>query len=156
VIDHNHGYCAYIHTASGVITIRLLADAAPTSVNNFVYLAEHGFYDGLTIDRTCPNPQDSSCPAGAQFVESSTRSGTTAQYVLPHERVQGDYLLGSVLMDGNTTSDDPVRFLIATRDDRSLPKIYNLFGQVTGGIVEAAHLKKGDVIDWIDVRATTA
>src|SRR5438309_7897901 len=26
--------------------------------------------DGLTIDRTCPNPQDSSCPAGAQFVES--------------------------------------------------------------------------------------
>ena len=35
----------------GKIKVELLPETAPVSVNNFMYLAEKGFYDGLTFHR---------------------------------------------------------------------------------------------------------
>ncbi len=38
----------------GVMLIELFYDAAPNTVKNFIYLAEKGFYDGLTFHRVIP------------------------------------------------------------------------------------------------------
>jgi cyclophilin family peptidyl-prolyl cis-trans isomerase len=44
-------YTATIDTSEGTMVVALDAAAAPTSVNNFVFLAKHKFYDGLTFHR---------------------------------------------------------------------------------------------------------
>ncbi|MHB8625567.1 MAG: peptidylprolyl isomerase [Aggregatilineales bacterium] len=51
VIDSHKKYTAIFHTARGDIRVALFADRAPVTVNNFVFLAREGFYDGTTFHR---------------------------------------------------------------------------------------------------------
>ena len=55
MIDPSASYTATINTNMGVIVIDLLAASAPKTVNNFVFLAEDGFYDGLIFHRVIEN-----------------------------------------------------------------------------------------------------
>lgn len=50
-IDPKKHYTAVFHTSRGAITVTLFADKAPITVNNFVFLAREGFYDGTTFHR---------------------------------------------------------------------------------------------------------
>jgi cyclophilin family peptidyl-prolyl cis-trans isomerase len=50
-IDTSKEYEACIRTENGNIRLRLFAEQAPLTVNNFVFLAEQGFYDGTTFHR---------------------------------------------------------------------------------------------------------
>ena len=51
VIDPAKRYTATIHTDLGDVAVQLFADKAPATVNNFVFLAREGFYDGVTFHR---------------------------------------------------------------------------------------------------------
>jgi len=51
VIDPSKRYVATIATDGGDIVIELFADKAPVTVNNFVFLARDGYYDGVTFHR---------------------------------------------------------------------------------------------------------
>jgi cyclophilin family peptidyl-prolyl cis-trans isomerase len=53
-IDPAKRYTATIATDSGDIVVELFADKAPQTVNNFVFLAREGFYDGVTFHRVIP------------------------------------------------------------------------------------------------------
>ncbi|MGB1286049.1 MAG: peptidylprolyl isomerase [Aggregatilineales bacterium] len=55
VIDPSKSYVAEITTDKGVIHIDLFADRAPQTVNNFVFLARDGFYNGLIFHRVISN-----------------------------------------------------------------------------------------------------
>lgn len=55
VIDPKKKYTARFDTSKGVIEVELFADRAPLTVNNFVFLARDGFYDGLTFHRVIEN-----------------------------------------------------------------------------------------------------
>jgi len=50
-IDTARKYTAVIKTDKGDIRLELFASEAPHAVNNFVFLARDGFYDGLTFFR---------------------------------------------------------------------------------------------------------
>jgi peptidyl-prolyl cis-trans isomerase B (cyclophilin B) len=50
-IDPSKKYIAQIQTNKGLIEIELFADKAPITVNNFVFLAKDGFYDGIVFHR---------------------------------------------------------------------------------------------------------
>jgi cyclophilin family peptidyl-prolyl cis-trans isomerase len=50
-LDTSHSYKATFKTAKGDITLELAADKAPVTVNNFVFLAREGFYDGTVFHR---------------------------------------------------------------------------------------------------------
>jgi cyclophilin family peptidyl-prolyl cis-trans isomerase len=54
-IDPNLTYSATIKTAGGDIVLRLYADKAPNTVNNFVFLARDGYYDGVIFHRVIEN-----------------------------------------------------------------------------------------------------
>src|SRR5579864_7658124 len=54
VIDPTHTYCAFLTTAHGVIVIELYAKSAPKHVNSFVFLANQGYFDGITWHRVIP------------------------------------------------------------------------------------------------------
>lgn len=50
-IDPSKKYTATIKTNKGDIELVLFADEAPVTVNNFVFLARDGYYDGITFHR---------------------------------------------------------------------------------------------------------
>ncbi len=54
-LDPKKDYFAILHTARGPIRVRLYAQEAPITVNNFVFLARQGFYDGTTFHRVINN-----------------------------------------------------------------------------------------------------
>jgi cyclophilin family peptidyl-prolyl cis-trans isomerase/protein-disulfide isomerase len=54
-IDKNKQYTATIKTDQGDILVKLFADKAPLAVNNFVFLAKNGWYDGVTFHRVLPD-----------------------------------------------------------------------------------------------------
>jgi peptidylprolyl isomerase len=51
VVDVTHTYCAIIKTEKGRIVAELFPQAAPKNTNSFVFLAQQGFYDGVTFHR---------------------------------------------------------------------------------------------------------
>ncbi|HET6713722.1 MAG TPA: peptidylprolyl isomerase [Actinomycetota bacterium] len=50
-IDERATYTARVATSCGMFDVELRPDIAPEAVNSFVFLAERGFYDGLTFHR---------------------------------------------------------------------------------------------------------
>lgn len=54
-IDPQKPYRAIIETSRGAIELELYAQFAPKTVNNFVFLARQGFYDGLKFHRVISN-----------------------------------------------------------------------------------------------------
>jgi cyclophilin family peptidyl-prolyl cis-trans isomerase len=53
-VDPSKQYIATLHTEKGDIVMELFADKAPLAVNSFVFLAEHGWFDGVTFHRVIP------------------------------------------------------------------------------------------------------
>lgn len=54
-IDPQKKYTATLHTEKGNLVLELFADKAPRTVNNFVFLAREGFYDGVIFHRVIAN-----------------------------------------------------------------------------------------------------
>jgi cyclophilin family peptidyl-prolyl cis-trans isomerase len=53
-LDTAKSYEAVLHTEKGDVRLELHDDLAPMTVNNFVFLAREGFYDGVTFHRVIP------------------------------------------------------------------------------------------------------
>lgn len=54
-LDQSADYHATFHTEKGEIKARLFAGEAPATVNNFVFLARDGYFDGTTFHRVIKN-----------------------------------------------------------------------------------------------------
>ena len=50
-IDSTTSYSATLQTENGDIILQLFATESPLTVNNFVFLARQGYYDGVTFHR---------------------------------------------------------------------------------------------------------
>jgi cyclophilin family peptidyl-prolyl cis-trans isomerase len=149
VIDPHARYLATLSTTRGDIEIAMEASRAPKTVNNFVFLAGEGFYDGLTFHRVVDGfVIQGGCPEG------SGRGGPG--YRFEDEPVQGDYIAGSVAMANSGPNTNGSQFFISTADNRrSLTKSYNLFGQVVKGMEVLGQIRVGDVISKVSVRPET-
>jgi len=116
----------------GVITVALDHDAAPITVDNFVKLAEEGFYDGLTFHRIMKGfMMQGGDPEGTGFGGSSeTIKGEFAvngwDNPLSHTR-------GCISMARNSVSYDSAssQFFIMHQDYTGLDGQYAAFGYVT-------------------------
>ena len=67
-IDATKTYMAHFTTSRGEFAIQLFAKEAPITVNNFVFLARDGFYDGLHFHRVIKSPPfmvQGGCPEGS-------------------------------------------------------------------------------------------
>jgi cyclophilin family peptidyl-prolyl cis-trans isomerase len=54
-IDSKKQYKAHMETDKGTMVIELFADKTPMTVNNFVFLAREGYYDGVIFHRVIDN-----------------------------------------------------------------------------------------------------
>ena len=145
VIDATRKYEATIATDKGDIVIALDPSRAPKTVNNFVFLARDGFYDGLTFHRVVDDfVVQGGCPEG------SGRGGPG--YRFEDEPVQGDYIPGAVAMANAGPNTNGSQFFICSVDDRNkLAKSYNLFGQVIKGMDVVGTIRQGDVMKSVTV-----
>ena len=127
-IDTQKIYCAGINTNRGLIVLELDPQLAPNTVNNFVFLAQHHFYDGLTFHRVVPG---FIIQAGDPKGNGSGGPG----YKFNDEPVKGNYTLGTVAMANAGPNTNGSQFFICTADDtQKLQKQYNLFGRVVSGL----------------------
>lgn len=157
VIARNLGYCAFIATNRGVISIRLRPEFAPNAVNDFVFLAEHGFYDGLTFYQMCPAKTGVTCPAHVTAAVAGDPTGTGVGgpgYTVKADPVVGEYLYGAVAMYEPAASTLGSQFFISRGDSTAATRKYDIFGQVTDGIPVLSVLQKGDTILWVAVVST--
>jgi peptidyl-prolyl cis-trans isomerase B (cyclophilin B) len=145
VIDPAKRYQATISTDRGDIVIDLDPAVAPVTVNNFVFLAREGFYDGLTFHRVVDGfVIQGGCPEG------SGRGGPG--YRFDDEPVVGEYGPGAVAMANSGPNTNGSQFFICTVDDRrKLAKSYNLFGQVVSGMDVVTSIGQGDVMRRVTV-----
>ena len=145
VTDPATKYTAVITTDKGEIEIALDASRAPKSVNNFVFLAREGFYDGLTFHRVVDDfVIQGGCPEGSG-------SGGPG-YKFGDEPVVGEYIAGAVACANAGPNTNGSQFFICTVDGRhKLTKAYNLFGQVTKGMDVVLSIRQGDVMRSVTI-----
>jgi cyclophilin family peptidyl-prolyl cis-trans isomerase len=135
-IDLNKTYSAKFKTTEGEFTIKLFASEAPVTVNNFVFLAKSGFYDGLTFHSIMESYM-------IQSGDPHANGTGTPGYSIPDELDTGlKYEEGIVAMaNANKPNSGGSQFFICTGPDAENlnrePK-YTIFGKVTSGM-EVVH-----------------
>ena len=126
-IDQNKQYTATIKTNYGDIVLQLFPKDAPVAVNNFVFLARQGFYNGVKFHRVVKG----------FVIQGGDPTGTGAGgpgYRFADEKVTKDYVAGTLAMANAGSDTNGSQFFITLADvSGSLPKKYTIFGQVTSG-----------------------
>jgi len=126
VIDESKTYSAVLKTTVGNITIKLNNQATPKTVNNFVYLSELGFYDGVIFHRIIDG----------FMIQGGDPSGDGTGgpgYQFADEPFDGEYDRGTVAMANSGPNTNGSQFFIMHQDN-DLPKNYVIFGQVIDGM----------------------
>lgn len=142
-IEDGVDYAAVVTTSEGELTIDLLEDEAPGTVNNFVVLARYGYYDGDDFHRIIPgfvvqggdpvgNPPGTGDP-GYEFADELPAS-------------VDEYVEGSVAMANAGPDTNGSQFYIYLGPNRLPGPDFSLFGQVTDGL---------DVVKAIEARGTS-
>ncbi len=119
----------------GTVTVALSEDTAPITVNNFVSLAESGFYNGLTFHRI----MDGFMMQGGDPDGNGTGgSGTTIKGEFSNNGVENpiSHIRGTISMARNSVSMDSAssQFFIMQSDNTGLDGSYAAFGFVVSGI----------------------
>ncbi|MGZ8501802.1 MAG: peptidylprolyl isomerase, partial [Candidatus Limnocylindrales bacterium] len=125
---------ATIATDVGDIEVELFTDSAPKAAQNFVDLANKGFYDDVIFHRVIPGfvIQGGDGEHGKKASLNSGRVGTGGPgYKFADEPIKGDYVRGALAMANSGPNTNGSQFFICTDDlTGRLPKNYTLFGQV--------------------------
>jgi cyclophilin family peptidyl-prolyl cis-trans isomerase len=127
-IDQNKTYNATVKTNYGDFTVQLFPKDAPLAVNNFVFLARQGFYDGVKFHRIV---KDFMIQGG----DPSGTGGGTPGYRFADEKITRDYIPGTLAMANSGTNTNGSQFFIMLADyTNKLPKNYTIFGIVSQGM----------------------
>ena len=133
-----------IATEIGDIEADLFTDGAPKTAQNFVDLANKGFYDDVIFHRVIPGfvIQGGDGEHGKKASLNPSRVGTGGPgYKFADEPITGDYHRGTLAMANSGPNTNGSQFFICHQDlVGKLPKNYTIFGQVTKGL---------DVVDAI-------
>jgi len=125
-IDQNKNYTATIKTNYGDIVIQLFPKNAPLTVNNFVFLARAGFYDGIIFHRVIKGFMiQTGDPTG-------TGSGGPGYKFADELPTTLDYTKGTIAMANSGPNTNGSQFFIMLTDySNRLPKNYSIFGKIT-------------------------
>ena len=135
-IDPSKRYTATMDTSLGTIVIALDAAAAPKTVNNFVFLANYHYFDGVIFHRII---NGFVCQGGDPTGTGRGGPGYRFEDELPKP---GRYEIGSLAMaNAGPNTNGSQFFIISGPDGARLPPQYSLFGKVVKGLEVLAEME---------------
>lgn len=140
-IDPNQVYKVKLETTQGDIQLELYPEHAPKTVNNFVFLINESFYDGVTFHRVIAN----------FMVQGGDPTGTGMGG--PGYKFE-DELVGNPLKHGTKVismanagpNTNGSQFFITHLPQPHLDGKHTVFGKVTQGEDVVDAIRQGDVI----------
>lgn len=150
-IDQTKNYVAVFDTNKGTFEIQLFADRAPIAVNNFVFLAREGFYDGLKFHRVVPNfviqggDPTGNGTGGPGYQWADDPGGLK----IKHDSAG----ILSMAHKGAGTNSNGSQFFVTHRATPHLDGIHAVFGKVIGDgqqVVDA--IQQGDVMNTVTIK----
>jgi len=119
---------------SGVIVLELLPETAPTTVNNFISLANKGYYDGLIFHRVIPGFMiQGGCPDGTGM--GGPGYGIVGEFAANGVQNQLGHARGIISMARSQNPNSAgSQFFIVHEDAPHLDDSYAAFGRVLEGL----------------------
>jgi peptidyl-prolyl cis-trans isomerase B (cyclophilin B) len=136
---------AIMETDKGTITLEMFDDDAPGTVQNFVDLANNGFYDGLNFHRVIPSFMvQGGCPNG---------NGTGGPgYTIKCEINSNKHEAGSLSMAHRGPDTGGSQFFICHSPQPHLDGVHTVFGKTEDMDVVNA-IRQGDKIVSVKIEA---
>jgi len=146
-IDPTKSYRVSLETDRGTVELELHARYAPKTVNNFVFLAREGFYDGITFHRVIADFMvQGGDPTG------TGRGGPGYRFEdefkdnpLRHEK-------GVISMANAGPGTNGSQFFITHSPQPHLDGRHTVFGKVTAGQAVVDAIRQGDHIIRVTVQ----
>jgi peptidyl-prolyl cis-trans isomerase B (cyclophilin B) len=144
IIDTSKQYTATIETEKGNLVLELFANDVPMTVNNFVFLARDGFYDGLAFHRVVSDfVVQGGCPIG---------DGTGGPgYRFDDEITEHTHVAGALSMANSGANTNGSQFFITYTPQHHLDGHHSVFGQLVEGMDVMERIEQGDVMIRITI-----
>ncbi len=127
IIDTGKKYTAVIVTEKGNLVLELFARDVPIMVNNFVFLAQEGYYDGTTFHRVLPD----------FMVQGGDQTGTGMGgpgYRFTDEFTEHGHVAGALSMANSGPNTNGSQFFITYEDTPWLDGLHSVFGRLIEGM----------------------
>ena len=144
-IDTSKRYTATMDTSMGELVIALDALKAPNTVNSFVFLALHHYFDGIIFHRII---NGFVCQGGDPTGTGRGGPGYRFEDELPRP---GEYEIGSVAMANAGPNTNGSQFFITHVPCPHLDGNHTVFGKVTSGQEVVDTIKQGDTMTKVTV-----
>ncbi len=144
-IDTSKQYTATIETEEGNLVLELFAKDVPTTVNNFVFLAREGFYDGTTFHRVIPGFM-------AQGGDPTGTGSGGPGYRFADEFSEHSHVAGALSMANAGTNTNGCQFFITYAPQHHLDGVHSVFGQLVEGMDVLEKIEQGDTIIQITIK----
>jgi peptidyl-prolyl cis-trans isomerase B (cyclophilin B) len=144
-IDPAKSYTATMETSAGILVLDLFAADAPMTVNNFVFLARDGFYDGTTFHRVISNfMAQGGDPTG-------TGSGGPGYEFADEFSPKCKHVTGALSMANAGPKTNGSQFFICYGPQPHLNGKHSVFGQLISGMDNLKKLKNGAKITKVTI-----
>lgn len=152
-IDLEAGYVATIRTDLGDIEVELLVEEAPETVNNFVFLARDGFYDGLTFHHVVEGFSATAGDPDCTAQNPTCRGDGGPGYTIPDESNDVAFEAGvlGLATRPDTLNSGGSQFFIALDESEQFDP-FTAFGRVVSGLEVAEQLAGGTEIQTIEIQ----
>ncbi len=145
-VDPNRSYSATLETSRGTIVCDLFAKDAPVTVNNFVFLAREGFYDGTTFHRVIANFMiQGGDPTG------TGRGGPGYRFADETRNNPRRHQAGSLSMANAGPNTNGSQFFITHLATDWLDGKHTVFGQVRSGQDVVNSIQQGDTLTRVTI-----
>jgi peptidyl-prolyl cis-trans isomerase B (cyclophilin B) len=145
-IDATKKYSATLETSRGTIVVDLFAKDAPKTVNNFVFLARDGFYDGTVFHRVIDNFMvQGGDPTG------SGRGGPGYKFEDEFKGNPHKHKVGTLSMANAGPHSNGSQFFITHIATDWLDGKHTVFGDVTSGQDVVNAIKQGDTLKSVKI-----
>lgn len=143
-IKTDRTYSVTMKTGKGDIVLELYPEHAPVTVNNFLFLARDGFYDGVTFHRVISD----------FMIQGGDPTGTGAGgpgYKFEDELTDNPlrHITGALSMANAGPATNGSQFFITHRPQPHLDGRHTVFGKVTEGQNVVDAIRQGDTIQEI-------
>ena len=145
-IDPQKNYRVNMETSKGLIELELYPENAPKTVNNFVFLAQEGYYDGVTFHRVI---KDFVIQGGDPTGTGAGGPGYKFEDELKGNPLKHETNVISMANAGPNTNGS--QFFITYGPQTHLDGKHTVFGKVVSGADVVDSIRQGDRMEKVEI-----